>query len=377
MKILIDARLYGLENTGIGRYLVNLISELKVLAPEDEFTLLLKEKYYNNLKVPKNWKKVKAGLRQYTFEEQIFLPLLIKKCSPDLVHFPHFNVPIFWKGKFIATIHDMSMHYQGKNATKLPLLVYLFKRIPYKYTFRHAVKRARKIIVPTYQVRDELINYFKIKPDKMEVTYEGVNESFFKKSSKSILKKYKINGKYFIYVGNVYPHKNIDILIDAVLHLNKDRKDTVKLIIVCSRSVFTQRLRKTIKQKKANSLVKYLGFVPDEDLRSLYAFSEGFVYPSLAEGFGLQGLETMASGSLVLASDIPIFKEIYSEFAEYFNPKSLVSIVGCMESVLRMDNQKRIKKINTSNEFVKKYSWGKMAAHTLRIYQKVLENETK
>src|SRR4030042_6950771 len=135
MKILIDARMYGLENSGIGRYVMNLILELRMLDKKNNYVLLLRNKYYKSLHFPGNWKKILADFRHYTVSEQVKLPEIIRKEKPDLSHFPHFNVPFFYSGKFIVTIHDLTMHFQGRNATTLPALPYYAKRLPYKIIF--------------------------------------------------------------------------------------------------------------------------------------------------------------------------------------------------------------------------------------------------
>ena len=140
MKILIDARLYGLENAGLGRYLNNLIKNLALLDRENNYVVLLRANYYKSLKLPSNWKKINADYRHYSFREQILLPFVIWNNKPDVVHFPHFNIPVFYTGKFIVTIHDMLMHYQkGREATTLAAPLYIIKRRGYKYVFNKAV----------------------------------------------------------------------------------------------------------------------------------------------------------------------------------------------------------------------------------------------
>ena len=92
------------------------------------------------------------------------------------------------------------------------------------------------------------------------------------------------------------------------------------------------------------------------------------MFPSLSEGFGLPGLEAMSSGTLVLASDIPVFKEVYQDNALYFNPTDTESIINIMQEVLEMDTKLRTEKIAKAKDFVKRYSWVKMAEETLKIY---------
>jgi glycosyltransferase involved in cell wall biosynthesis len=363
VKILIDGRLYGLENAGLGRYLINLTDQLSKADNNNEYVLFLRKKYFDNLNLPANWKKVLVDIRHYSLIEQLKLPGLIKKENPDIVHFPHFNVPVFYRGKYIVTIHDMLMHKSvGLAATTLPAPLYLFKRLGYRLVFDNAVKHSIKIIVPSYSVKKELVKVYGIQENKIEVTYEGVNTNITYSKDNSVEKP------YFVYTGNAYPHKNLKRLIEAVVSLNTNCNQSVNLVIASSRGIFTQRLEKIIRDQKADKYVKLSGFVPDEKLFSLYKNSIGFVFPSLSEGFGLPGLEAMVAGTLVLAAETPVFKEIYRENAIYFNPLDFTSIEKTMRNVMEMNPDLRKEKIEKAQDFVKRYSWAKMAKETLKVY---------
>ncbi|OGM31246.1 hypothetical protein A2630_04455 [Candidatus Woesebacteria bacterium RIFCSPHIGHO2_01_FULL_44_10] len=175
MKILIDARLYGLENAGLGRYVMNLVRQLQKLDSENKYTVLLRKKYFNSLKFSKNWQKILADYSHYSLAEQTNLPRIIANQSPDLVHFPHFNVPLAFRGKYVVTIHDILMHKQkGKEATTLSLPKYLIKRAGYKMVFTKAVRGATKIIVPSHFVKKEIVDSYRLDPNKVTVIYEGV-----------------------------------------------------------------------------------------------------------------------------------------------------------------------------------------------------------
>ncbi len=364
-KILLDARLYGLENAGLGRYLINLVGELSNLDSKNEYVILLRKKYFDSLKLPDNWKKVLADYQHYSFAEQIMIPGIIKKENPDTTHFPHFNVPVFFGGKFIVTIHDMLMHKSmGLAATTLSAPVYFIKRLGYRFVFDNAIKKSKMILVPSHTVRDELTEEYKLNSDKIKVTYEGFDRKISKGSEVEIPKP------YFVYTGNAYPHKNLSRLIEAVRLLNTKSKQKVFLAIASSRNIFTQRIQKQVQDWGLSGLVKLLGFVPDEELGGLYKNSIGFVFPSLSEGFGLPGLEAMASGTLLLASDIKVFKEIYGENALYFDPKDPNSIAIAMETAMSLGSSDRARKVLNSIKFVNKYSWVKMANETLEAYKK-------
>ncbi len=376
MKILIDARLYGSENAGLGRYLNNLVSELSKIDSGNEYVLLLRKKYFDSLKLPGSWKKVLADFRHYSFKEQIILPNLIKKQNPDLVHFPHFNVPISFKGRYVVTIHDLLMHTQkGLPATTLPAPTYFLKRLGYRLVFDTAVKNSLAVIVPSLAVKNDLIKEYKGVSEKVYVTYEGIDEKI------SNTDTVKIDSPYFVYVGNAYPHKNLKRLIQAIVLLNVNRDvhtghdEKIILAIVSARNAFTSRLEKMVDELKAKDVIRFLGSVPDNQLGSLYKNSLGFVFPSLSEGFGLPGLEAMNAGTLVLASEIAVFKEIYGEHAIYFNPLDFSSIERSMRNVIEMEDSKRKNLIAEGQKFAKRYSWAKMAKETLKIYESTFKKE--
>lgn len=373
MKIVLDARFYGLEHSGLGRYTINLINELARQDRKNKYVVLLRKMYFHRLKLPSNWKKVLADYRHYSPAEQVRLPKIISDQNPDLVHFFHFNVPINYKAKFVVTIHDMTMHRQGREATTLPLPVYYAKRVPYKYTFRKAVKSSEKIIVPSKAVKKDIIDYYRIDPDKVVVIYEGIEDKISKYAtttpSSRALAKYGLQpNNYFIYVGNAYPHKNLERAIEATTFINKSRKKKIIFVIISARNVFTNRLKGVIEKLGAKKQVKLLGFVPDEELGILLKGSIALVYPSLSEGFGLQGLESIATGTLVLASDIPVFREIYKKWALYFNPYDFSSIARVMEDGLDIGSKERERIIKKGQRFIERYSWSKMAKQTLRVY---------
>ncbi|MEK7091007.1 MAG: glycosyltransferase family 1 protein [Patescibacteria group bacterium] len=163
---------------------------------------------------------------------------------------------------------------------------------------------------------------------------------------------------YVVYTGNLYPHKNIPVLIRAV-ELAK-----IDLAIVCARSIFEKRL-------PISSRVQYLGRLTDEQLVDLYHGALAFVFPSLIEGFGLPGLEAMAAGLPVIAARASCLPEVYGDAALFFDPHDPVDLADKIKALL-IDSKLRQKMINLGKSQVKKYSWATMAAQTWQIYQAAL-----
>lgn len=360
MRILLDIRFYGLENGGLGRYTINLLNNLLLIDKKNEYIILLRKKYFNSLDLPENFKKILVDLKPYSFLEQIIIPLVILKEKPDFCHFLHFNAPLLISKPFIVTIHDMIMHKsKGLETTTLNPFFYSIKRFVYKFVFKNALINSSEIIVPSHTVKNELVEFFNLQTEKIKVIYLGLDYKILKP------KLDNISEKYFVYVGNAYPHKNLTKLIEAIGLIK------INLKISTSKNSFSEKLIKIVKEKELEDHIKVLGFLNDKEIVNLYQNSVGFIYPSLIEGFGFQGLEAIASGTLLLASDIPVFKEIYEDNAIYFDPTNSNSISKTINKALEIGLYERSKMIDNAQKFILKYSWQKTTRQTLKIYESI------
>lgn len=360
-KIGIDARLWGSGNTGIGRYTEELINNLKNVDLQNRYVIFCRKKDFEKIDVPGSWKKVIADIPHYSFLEQINLVQIFLKENLDLLHTPHFNVPILYPKNFVITIHDILWHKsKGTKATNLPVPLYWGKYAAYRISVKIAVKKAKKIIVPSHAVEKDVAHYFPSAKNKTVVTYEGAP-----KANELLVTSHK-SQPYLLYVGNLYPHKNVETLARSMKHLGG-----IKLLIAGGRSAFEEKFTKFLKEEKLEDRVKLMGHVTDSQLAGLYQNAQAFVFPTLSEGFGLPGLEAMAYGCPVICSDIPVLKEVYGQAALYFNPHVVEDI---SDKISRAISNKRLQKSLIKNGFerVKKYSWQKMAQQTLNVYKEVL-----
>jgi glycosyltransferase involved in cell wall biosynthesis len=374
-KILIDCRFWGPLHTGLGRYTKNLVENILSLDKKNKYTLLFQKK--DKVKFKENdFKNVKAlhlDIPHYSFKEQALMPLFLKKLKPDLVHFPHFNIPLLYNARFVATIHDLIKHEsRGIETTTRTPLAYMVKYTGYKLVFKKAVTGSLKIIVPSKKVKSELGAFYPQVKNKTEVIYEGAGRVFkeFKpqkiKTAK-VLQKFRIKKPYFIYTGNVYPHKNISRLLFAFKKLLRDME--LNFVIVCSRDIFYQRLLGEVKSLKLWKNVFLTGFVKDEELVCLYSQAQMFITPSLMEGFGLPGLEAMSVGCPVLASNIPVFREVYGQSARFFNPEDIDSIYNAIKKFLSLPEFKKKSLLKKGKKKAEQYSWKETAQNTLNIYE--------
>ncbi len=228
MRIGIDARFYGVH-AGIGRYVRNLISNLEQIDKENEYFIFLLSKGFNLTSFNKNFHKVEANFPWYGISEQTKFPSLLKKYKLDLVHFPHFNAPIFYNGEFIVTVHDLiHQKFTMKRVTTHNPLVYKIKHLGYMATFKKAIKKSDKVITVSEFVKNELIDYWRVSSNKIIVTPEAVEQKFLDNSKKidrnfvqKTLDKFNIKAPFIYYIGNAHPHKNVEGLIKAFLTLRK------------------------------------------------------------------------------------------------------------------------------------------------------------
>lgn len=383
MRIGIDARFFGPAGKGLGRYTQKLVENLEKITADkeklatgkkpDQFFVFLRKENFDQYQ-PKNprFHKVLADYRWYTFAEQFKMPGLLKKHNLDLVHFPHFNVPLFYRKKFVVTIHDLILiHFPTVRGTTLNPLFYWLKYLAYKLVINSAVKRSEKIIAVSKSTKEDILKNYRVGAEKIEVTYEAadVPESRQNQNEDAILRKYDIIKPYLLYVGNAYPHKNLEALVLALKNLNTTKPD-LKLALVGKEDYFYKRLKKYAFES-GNKNVIFAGFAPDSDLDAIYRNCEAYVFPSLYEGFGLPPLEAMARGAPVISSDHASMREILGTSAYYFDARKPENISAAVKKVLD-SAEIRSELVKKGYQQVKKYSWKKMAEEAFAIYQKAV-----
>lgn len=348
-RVLLDCRFWGPSHTGLGRYTQELTGAL------------------TRLKSPLDMVFFREKIRPYSWTEQWRLTGIIRSFRPDLTHFLHFNLPLNFTGPFVVTIHDLIKHHsKGLQTTTHWPVTYYLKRLGYYRVIKKAVLKSKAIFVPSRWVKEDILAHYPADKNKIIITPEAASQVYFK-AGKAVSLPYR----YFIYVGNAYPHKNVVALIKAVQILRR-QKNKVKLVIVTGRDWFYQKLRREITGMKAAVAVKLKDFTSDGELAALYRGAVAFTTASYFEGFGLPGLEAMAAGTLVISSNRAALPETYGQHALYFDPDNLDELVGRMKQVLSMSSARRQKLIRSARAFCRTYSWQKTAKQTLEAYESCL-----
>lgn len=370
MKIVIDARFLGTE-TGIGRYIKEIVENLEQIDENNQYVIFLRkenwDKYYPK---KQNFIKRCVDVSWYSLREQFSLPRYIKKESPDICFFPHFNVPVFCNVPYVVMIHDLILrHFPSKRASTLGPIKFYFKYFFYNFILRRALRGAKKIITPTYFVRNDIISEFKIDPDKIRVINEGLSCLPEDTSlSKEHLKTKGILSPYILYVGNAYPHKNLERFTEAFLELKKEKRD-IQLVLVGRRDYFSKRLEQELGKKESFKIrypkdIIFYGFARDQELALLYKNAKLYAFPTLMEGFGLPPLEALSFGVPVVCSDIPVLHEVLGGAVIYFDPNNKEDIKNKLKDCLASD----VKLIGKSDTMLNRYNWRVTAEETLEVF---------
>ncbi len=173
MKIGIDGRL--IHETGVGRYIRNLIQELGTIDRDNSYIIFLRKDEFHTF-IPKNerWEARLADIPWHSVTEQLFMPAIFNREHLDLLHVPYFNVPLLYFGKFVVTIHDLTiLHFDTGKATTLPYIFYQLRRFGYYVSLLKAIFWSEKIIAVSQTTKKEILNHFDVLPENIKVIYEG------------------------------------------------------------------------------------------------------------------------------------------------------------------------------------------------------------
>src|SRR3990167_9094730 len=359
-----------LQRLGSSQMAFELIKHLEKIDHKNIYNILLPDPPLDDLPKEREGWKYKV-LKPKILWTRIVLPLALytAKHRPDLFYSPTHYIPRFSPVKRVATIFDLSfLHFpemfrqkdlwQLKNGTKF------------------SAEFADHIITISNSSKKDTVEQYGVKMDKITTTYPGYNKNIFypiKNIMKiqNIIKKYDIKVPYIIFIGTIQPRKNLIRLMEAI-----KRIDNLNLLVVGKakgegkQGSMYQETLDAPKMLEIEERVKFLGYVPKEDLNYLINGATAFILPSLWEGFGLPVVESMACGTPVLVSTVSSLPEVVGGAGLTFDPYSVDQIEQAIRTITT-DKKLREKYSKLGLAQAKKFSWEKMAKEVLKVFERV------
>jgi len=361
-KIVIDAREL---RTSTGRYVERLLHYLQQIDTGNDYTVLLKPVDLDGWQ-PSNprFTPLACPHKEFTLDEQFGLKKQLEGLQPDLVHFTMTQQPVWYKGKVVTTMQDLTtlrFYNPAKNR-----VVFWVKQQVYKWVVKRVAKKSLQVITPTEFVKQDVAGFTRIQLDKITVTLEAADAIADEPQPVGGLE----NKRFIMYVGRPTPHKNLPRLIAAFQELQKTEPDLMLVLAGRHDKNYARIAADVTKQGIQNIL--FTNYISDGQLRWLYEHCAAYVFPSLSEGFGLPGLEAMMHGAPVVSSNATCLPEVHGDAAHYFNPLDVHDMAQKIGEVVSNESL-RAELVTKGKEQVKKFSWQRMAEQTLAVYESVLK----
>lgn len=356
MRIGIDAR--KIEDTGIGRYLENLIDGLLAIDNRNEYVLFMEPSAVERFERLKDRVRlVPETAGKYSVREHFSLPAKAHDMGVNLFHAPHYVLPYMLKIPSVVTIHDL-IHMISPSFS-------VAQKVYAKFMIRSAISRASAVITVSNRTKHNLMALLDVPHDKICVIPNGGGADFTRTPDDLLeakLKQYGVAQGYYLFVGSDRPHKNIQA-VERALEL---MGDSARFVMV---GRVLDQTRKAL--RRFNGRVKFLGSMDKNDLEAIYSGAEALLFPSYHEGFGLPPLEAMACKTPVVASNRSSIPEAVGDAAILCDPEDAQGMATAL-SHIASDGAFRNEIVEKGLLRVKLFSWEKMARKTLEVYESVV-----
>jgi glycosyltransferase involved in cell wall biosynthesis len=369
MRIVFDATEIGLQPVGGVSRVCNEVLERMAKANPD-FRFLVVVPIMKGQRLPKHPSiKIATELgwprrRLFAFLNRIsraWTDFRIRAFRPHIYQVSHYQAPRLKGIPQVALVHDfVDEHtFNGMGGNGL-------------YFTRHIAKRLEScdaVVAVSHATKADIVRHANVPAEKIRVAHLGVDEAFLSGAATvqtSPLVKANGSKPYFLFVGSRFGYKNFGTVLRAWAMVRQSGFDCQLMCVGGSDHLEAGEMDFLIQANLVRDLVM-VGQLSEAGLREVYANAVAFIFPSLAEGFGLPLVEAMAAGCRVIASDIPVFREIANDSVIFFNPYSVNDLVAAMTQCLR--NPPDPAKISAAVDYVRNFSWDKTAAVFAETYR--------
>ncbi len=374
MRVGLDAIPLVAAKTGIGHYTEAISTWLARTHADHQYELFSPFDFpFDSHSQPANLTKrlipVRSIFRKWWL---IGLPTLLQISPLDVFHGTNYCIPLWAPCPTVVTIHDLSL-FTHSTTHESANVVRGRRRIPLM------ARRASMIIAPSEWTSAEISSRLGIRRERIRVIHEAARESMRplpRAECQMVLDKHGIEGPYLLYVGTIEPRKNLLTLVRAYEELLRATRHEVRLVLCGGRGWLDDEVFKMVHDLHLTDMVRFTGYVEDDDLPALYSQAEVFVYPSLYEGFGLPPLEAMACGTCVVTSDSSSLPEVVGPAGVTVSARDWRALAAEMAGLLD-DADKRAHFREAGLERARLFSWERAAHETQSVYDEVFEASKK
>ncbi|HSP56073.1 MAG TPA: glycosyltransferase family 1 protein, partial [Dehalococcoidia bacterium] len=385
MRIGFDATVLspGTRHTGMGQYAENLLRVLPGLAPDDEFVLYGSPPAAGFPPAARNvtWHEVgrlPIGRLSTLVGHLVLVPRLARRHRLDLLHVPAVHtraslppVPRRLPCPLVVTLHDLiPMNYYGRADKPLPWRL----RTYYRWNLNSALK-AQTIITVSENSRSEILDTLHVPTGRVVAIHNGIDQSWREGSEEPGPDFQLPDGPYVLFGGSFEPRKNLSRLLRAFDQACRDGLSNRLVMIVDAGSAHADPVMDLARSLPCAGRLTFLSGLDEPSIRAVYRSADAFVFPTLSEGFGLPPLQALACGVPVIASDIPVMREVLGDAASYFDPYSVEQMAHALASVTG-DASLRRGLAAAGPARASAVSWEAAGRATLEVYRSVVAVRT-
>jgi len=380
MRIGIEGqRLFRKEKHGMDVVVMEIIKNLQLIDSKNQYYIFVKDGDDDSWYEPtKNFHVIRLKKAAYHIWEQFILPKAVHKHKIEVLHCTSNTAPMFLNIPLILTLHDIIYLENFKFVSYKSSLYQLVGNFYRRWVVPRILNSSKVIITVSNSERSTIIQKYPQLEPKLKVVYNSFGECFGENNPQDenkIKEKYNLPDKYIFCLGNTSPKKNLSNILKAY-YLYLDRNEEKIPLVLADHSPGDLFLFLNSSNSKYKDYVKFIGYVSNWEIPTIYRLSQLFLYPSIRESFGIPILEGMKMGTPVITSNISCMPEIAGKSAYFVDPFDPESIAKGIE-VLLYNPRVRSAMIERGYTRTKKFSWLESARQTLKIYEEVFKESQK
>jgi glycosyltransferase involved in cell wall biosynthesis len=376
MHIAFNGWFWDQPHTGSGQYVRRLLPMLRRLAPDLDMTLVLPAHIQTPDAVPPEVTVVHASaprgnLGKVWFEQSAY-PAAVKRVRADIAHVPYWAPPLSVNAPLVVTVLDVIPLLIPDYAATLPARLYTS-------LVTAATRGAAHVITISNAAKSDIVKHIGFPAKQITVTHLAADEAYHPRMGAerdaAVRSNYDLPERFVLYMGGFDVRKQVNRLLLAYTYVGPAEGQDAPLVIAGREPAWGTpmfpNLRQYARELDIEDYVQWIGYVDEADKPSLYRLASAFVFPSIAEGFGLPVIEAMASGTPVVACDIPVMQEVSGDAAYLVQPDSERQM-GAAILALLLQAPLREQMIQRGLAQSTRFNYRKTARETLSVYERVL-----